>query len=52
MRPYTEKIMDYRAEKLAETFPQYDAKIVEDFSLAVAFYDEKHGIKLGQPLRA
>ena len=51
IRPYTQKVMAIRAKKLADAFPQYDAKIVADFCESITFYDEKHGIKLGGALR-
>lgn len=44
IRPYTEKMMTVRAKKLAAAFPQYDAKIVADFSEAISLYDEHHGL--------
>ncbi|CAB9513846.1 expressed unknown protein [Seminavis robusta] len=44
-RPYTQMVMTSRAEKLAKAFPQYDADIVKDFSLAISFYHDKHGLR-------
>lgn len=51
IRPYTEKIQRMRASKLAAAFPQYDSKIIIEFSESISFYDEKHGIKVGEPIR-
>lgn len=44
VRPYTQKIMSMRADKLTEAYPQYDPQVIKAFSEAVTFYDEKHGI--------
>ncbi|CAB9521972.1 expressed unknown protein [Seminavis robusta] len=48
IRPYTQKLMAARAEKLAQAYPQYDADIVKDFSLSVTFYHDKHGLQFGR----
>ena len=45
IRPYTQKIMKSRAEKLAAAFPQYDATVIMAFAESVTFYGDKHGIK-------
>ena len=44
IRPYTRKMMQTRAEKLADAFPRYDRQTLMDFSEAVSFYGDKHGI--------
>ena len=47
IRPYTQKVMSMRARSLAAAFPQYKEEVIIDFSEAVSFYDEKHGIRGG-----
>lgn len=44
LRPYTHRMMQYRAEKLANAYPQYDKNLIISFSESVTLYDEKHGL--------
>lgn len=44
IRPYTDKVNHMRAKGLAQSYPQYNEKVVMDFSKAVTFYGDKHGI--------
>ena len=34
LQPYTERVLSWRARRLAKTFPQYESRIVMDFSKA------------------
>lgn len=44
LRPYTRKVMQMRADKLAAAFPRYDKTVVANFSKSVTFYDDVHGL--------
>ena len=46
IKPYTEKMTRSRAEKLAKSFPQYNAEVVTAFAESVSFYGD-HGLKVG-----